>query len=159
MLLGRPYEDTLDHLHEVVGRPGLGVLLAVVLVGCGGPPSSPADLPNAATSSPAAAIELRYMPADQVCPLARVPRVTFRIDPTAGEQVWAVQWGGGTRWMVSWSVGFQGGTAGDPVVRDPSGRIVARNGDVLDFSGEFPKLAGYTVCAGLELYVFLDGPD
>ncbi len=99
------------------------------------------------------------MATDQFCPLAKVQQMMFRIDPAAPEQVVAVERINGRIWSVSWSEGFQGGSAGDPVVRDPAGQIVAQTGDVLDFSSGVPKLHGYRVCRGVELYVFLDWPS
>ncbi len=81
--------------------------------------------------------------------LAGFPRrLTFRIDPTATDQVMAVD-ETGMRHEVWWPPGFQGGTSNDPVVRDPRGLVVARDGEALAIPEDgFPVLHGYSVCAG-----------
>ncbi len=109
------------------------------------------------------AIQLRIAPADESCPFAHVgyPELTFRIDPAAGEHVVAVA-DDGTRYHTWWSEGFEGGSVDDPVVRDPAGQIVARDGEVLVIPGVgqgFPRLHGYKVCAsGDSIYVLVSGP-
>jgi hypothetical protein len=84
------------------------------------------------------------------CPLAGFssPRMTFRIDPTASNQVVALDAEGG-QIRVWWPEGLRGGTSEDPVVRDPRGLVVARDGEVLTVpADDFPNLHGYSVCSG-----------
>jgi hypothetical protein len=75
----------------------------------------------------------------------------FRIDPLAEEHVVAIAEDGRT-YLVGWAPGVEAGTITDPVVRDPNGVVVARDGDVI----VEPLLHGYPVCAtGSALYVLL----
>ncbi|MEK6721673.1 MAG: hypothetical protein AABZ33_13550 [Chloroflexota bacterium] len=125
-------------------RSALFAIVCVALVGCASPSPSPTQ----------AAIQLRFT-ADEFCPLAaaQLP-LTFRIDSAADEDVVAVT-ANGTEYHVWWSEGFRGGTTSDPVVRDPTGRVVARDGEVL----RGYTLHGYSVCAtGDSIYVLLAGP-
>lgn len=126
----------------------LVLTLALGIGACNGPAPT-------ATPFDGFAIQLKYMADDELCPLASVPDVTFRINPIAMEQVTAVD-PVGRRWQVLWAPGFQGGPAGDPVVRDPAGQIVLRDGEGLTIpaTGQ-PTLHGHPVCAGREIYVFL----
>ncbi len=127
-------------------RSGLLVIACVGLAGCASPAPSP--------SPTEASIQLRFM-ADEFCPGAAVPLpLTFRIDSAADEDVIAVT-ANGTRYHVWWSEGFRGGPATDPVVRDPSGQVVAKDGEVL----RGYTLHGHAVCAtGDSIYVLLAGP-
>jgi hypothetical protein len=53
---------------------------------------------------------------------------------------------------VYWAPGFAGGDVSNPVVRDPNGAVVARDGEVV----EGPLLHGYTICAtGYSLKILL----
>jgi hypothetical protein len=53
------------------------------------------------------------------------------------------------QYRVWWPDGFRGGSSDDPVVRDPRGLIVARDGEGLIRAGDdFPNLHGYSVCSG-----------
>jgi len=83
------------------------------------------------------------------CPLAGLPRrLTFQIDAAAAEQVAALD-ETATLYRVWWPEGFRGGTSADPVVRDPRGLIVARDGEILTAPDDgFPNLHGYSVCSG-----------
>ena len=83
------------------------------------------------------------------CNLAGFPqRLTFRIDPLAAEQVTAVDQSAAV-YEVWWPEGFRGGTSDEPVVRDPLGRVVVRNGQELPIPERgFPNLQGYSVCSG-----------
>jgi hypothetical protein len=127
------------------------VLLAVASLGASG-----CDL-SAGPASPDGptpiAIRLHLFSGND-CPLVGFPRqLTFRIDPIAADQVVVLE-PDGTSSEVWWPDGFRGGTSDDPVVRDPHGLIVARNGEVLAIPKEgFPRLHGYTVCAGDGYYV------
>ena len=101
------------------------------------------------------------MASDQGCMLAATPRlVTIRIDPTAAEQVVAIE-PNGAQYHMWWSRGFVGGRAEDRVVLDPNGAVVAFDGQVLTNPPDgFPELRGHTVCAGSgSLWVFLAGPS
>ena len=99
--------------------------------------------------SPAPTFAILYAPSAEPCMLAGSFNVTFRIDPDAAEPVTVVS-DRGVPWHVHWAQGFVAGTAEDPVVLDPLGRVVARDGWrlVAPFEG-FPKLpGGWPVCFG-----------
>ncbi|MEK6720256.1 MAG: hypothetical protein AABZ33_06235 [Chloroflexota bacterium] len=94
------------------------------------------------------AIRLWPAPADLGCDAIPAPyrSFTIRIDPTAVDQVWAIT-DGGVRLWTSWAPGFRGGSAGDPVIRDPAGEVVARDGELVALpDGDWPRLHGYFVC-------------
>jgi hypothetical protein len=114
---------------------------------------------EAAPTPDPAALRISLNRSDGSRPLAGMDReYPIRIDPTAVDQVTPISRDGRVHRMY-WSTGFEGGTAKDPVVRDPNGEVVARNGDILTYSGDgFPKLHGYAVCFGDGLYVLLQGP-
>ena len=126
---------------------GGGVIVAIslcaTLIACDGPAVPSAEPP----SSSAVGFRLLYNP-DGFCPLAGGSGVTIVIDPLAGQPVIAITDDGRTL-LVRWPPGFVGGTAEDPVVRDASGYVVARNGERLTWPHEgFPNLHGYFVCDG-----------
>ncbi len=56
------------------------------------------------------------------------------------------------RYRVYWPEGFRGGTWDVPVVHDPHGLVVVRDGEVLEIpvDGRFPNLRGYSVCSGAD---------
>lgn len=115
------------------------VVLFVLLSGCG------EDSPP----RPAATFALLYGAADDGCPLVEMSDVTFRIDPYAGEPVMAID-DVGRAFHVRWPRSFVAGTSDDPVVRDPAGFVVARDGQrlIAPRNGS-PKLpGGWPVCFG-----------
>ncbi len=97
-------------------------------------------------------LTIRTAPDPNACPGAALPfPMRFRIDPVAQEQVVAIA-RDGRPFDVWWAPGFVGGDDADPVVRDPDGLVVARDGQLL----EGPLLHGYTVCATRDsIYVLL----
>jgi hypothetical protein len=83
--------------------------------------------------------------------MAGAQNLTFRIDPEAPEAVVAVNDRGIVR-PVLWPHGFIAGTTDNPVVMDPAGLVVLRDGDRLWKSS--PSLHGrYDVCFGGGLIV------
>jgi hypothetical protein len=124
-------------------RLALLAIACVSLIGCASPPT--------AASRTEPEIQLRFT-TDEACPAAAVQwPLTFRIDAAADEDVAAVT-EDGFRYHVWWSEGFRGGTATEAVVRDPTGEVVARNGEVL--TGYV--LHGHSVCGtGDSIYVLL----
>ena len=111
---------------------------------------------NLGTSASPAEFSIAY--SYGVCPLMGAQRVTFRIEPEAPDPVLAVDRRGATM-HVFWSPGFVPGTLDDPVVRDPAGQVVARDGERLTVPPTgFPKLHGYAVCFGDGIYVLLVDP-
>jgi hypothetical protein len=140
------------------------LLLCLPLTACANnvpvPSTSPSSSPAAATAP--SALVLRAAPANLGCDSIGVDyhRVTFRIDPTAAEQVSAVA-DTGKQLFVYWAAGFQPGTATDRVVRDPSGQVVVSDGEVLSIpQGDWPRLRGHFVCpAPNALYVLLVDPS
>jgi hypothetical protein len=111
-----------------------------------------ASLIVAACAPQPAHLTIRTAPDPHACPGAAlaVP-MRFRIDPLAQEQVVGIG-PDGRRFLVWWAPGFVAGDVTDPVVRDPNGMVVARDGEIL----EGPLLHGYTVCGtGDSIYVLL----
>jgi hypothetical protein len=103
-------------------------------------------------SSGPARLTLRMVSDPEACPAAALPvPMHFRIDPSAEEQVVAIA-RDGRSYHVLWAPGFAPGDVNDPVVRDPNGGVVARDGEIL----EGPLLHGHTVCAtGDSIYILL----
>ena len=138
-------------------------MLAILFVaGCASPAASS---PPAVAPTPAETIFVRHLAEPGGCPLPVFPQgpITFRIDPTAAwpQQIVAVD-ADGERHDVFWSEGFTGGTVSDPVVRDPAGEVIARDGEVLIVpnDGQQPRLHGYMVCSGSDrIYVLLEGRE
>ena len=116
----------------------------------GAPSAAPSGAPSGAPSQApgsAAAITLRLAPADLGCDTMAVEyrRVTFEIDPGAEEQVTA-RTDTGQSLRTFWSAGFEA-SAEEAAVKDPSGQVVAADGETLDIpEGAFPRLHGYFVC-------------
>jgi hypothetical protein len=113
------------------------IALAIISAGCGQPsvsnPASPGVSP--------ARLTIRTTPDPEACPGAALPTpFRFKIDPLAEGQVLAI---GQRPYRVWWAPGFVGGDVTDPVVRDPNGAVVARDGELV----EGPLLHGYTICA------------
>ena len=140
------------------------LLLCLPLTACANnvpvPSTSPSSSP-AATTAPSALV-LRAAPANLGCDSIGVDyhRVTFRIDPTAAEQVSAVA-DTGKQLLTYWAAGFHPGTATDRVVRDPANQVVVSDGEVLSIpQGDWPRLRGHFVCpAPNALYVLLVDPS
>jgi N-acetylneuraminic acid mutarotase len=125
-------------------------------------PNPTATLEPSPGSTPAPSLFLRTFDGIS-CPQAGLPRgpVTFRIDPAAAgpDQVVAVD-ANGEPHDVIWAVEFRGGTLADPVVRDPAGEIVARDGEPFLVTPDDDRLHGYLVCSGSNnLYVLLEGRE
>lgn len=134
-------------------------LVAVALLGGG------CSLAASGTAEPSAAVDpivLRAAPpnlgCDSILPLYR--SATIRIDRSQEEQVWA-EADTGERLDVFWSVGFVGGSSAEPVVSDPAGKVVARDGErIILPEADWPRLQGYFVCPGTTaLYVLLRDPE
>ena len=142
------------------------LVIAGAVTGCIGG-STPSAAPSVAPPSEAPSGEspsgggvvLQPAPADLGCDTMAVQyrSVTFKIDPAAADPVTATTDGGATL-KTFWSVGFVGAAAD---VQDPSGQVVAKDGDVLEIPGDaFPRLKGYFVCPSSEaLYVLLQDPS
>jgi hypothetical protein len=128
------------HLKADLLRRALWIILVAVLSGCG-------DTTPSATSPPsqAARLVLLYEPLGAGCLMAAAEDLTFRIDSEALESVVAVNDRGIAR-HVLWPRGFIAGTTDNPVVMDPAGLVILRDGDRL--LRESPKLHGYDVCFG-----------
>jgi hypothetical protein len=133
------------------------VLLSVVMLACVGQPTT---APSAGASG--TALVLREAPANLGCDAIRPPydSVTFHIDPSADEQVYATA-DTGRALLAYWSAGFVPGSVEDPVVRDPGGQILARDGDVMFIPpAAWPRLHGYFVCPSANaVYVLITDPE
>ena len=104
------------------------IIASVIIAGCVFQPSR---------------LAIRTAPDPNVCPGVAIPLpMRFRIDPSAEEQVVAIS-RDSRSFRVFWAPGFTADDAAAPVVRDPDGTVVARDGEIL----EGPLLHGYTVCA------------
>ncbi len=136
-------------------RSILGLVLCVqVVAACASDPVPTSALPGAP-------LVLRLAIGDFGCDTIRVDydSVTFRIDPTAEEHVFGIT-DTGRMLLTYWSAGFVPGTADDPVIRDPAGEVVARDGDVLPIPpADWPRLHGHFVCPSTDtLYILLEDP-
>jgi hypothetical protein len=110
---------------------------------------------------PGASFQLNVAPGDLGCDTIGVPyrQVMFKIDPTASDPVTALT-DTGTTLRTFWSAGFQG-SAADKTVLDPSGVVVAADGEILMIpEGAFPRLRGYFVCPSTDaVYVLSADPS
>ncbi len=142
-------------------RQGALVMVALVLLACSSQPqpSQPQPSQPAVTGSAGTTLPLRVNQSDG-CDTIQVGyrTATFRIDPAAADPVTAVT-DQGASLQTFWAPGFEGGSTGDPVVRDPDGQVVATDGEVLTIPvGAFPTLHGHWVCPSEDaLNVFLPG--
>lgn len=134
-------------------------LVAVAMLGAGCSPHS------SVTAEPSVAvipIVLRDAPPNLGCDSILPPyrSATIRIDAAAAEQVWA-EADTCARLEVFWSRGFVGGTSVEPVVADPAGKVVARDGEQIVLpEADWPRLGGYFVCPGTTaLYVLQRDPE
>ncbi|HET9757955.1 MAG TPA: hypothetical protein VFP66_15735 [Candidatus Limnocylindrales bacterium] len=144
-------------------RPRVAWLfLCLSLAACTGTPPSQTAEPSASPSAAETAIVLHEAPANLGCDTIGIDytSMTFRIDPTAAEQVSAVTDTGVTL-TTYWSVGFQPGSDAERVIRDPAGKVVVSHDEVLLVPpAAYPRLAGYFVClAPDKLYVLLADPS
>ena len=134
------------------------VFLAIAILGLGACSAADSTPPVLGSPAPAMALQLRYMPDPPFCLLAGIPRgITIRIDPAGDEQIVGIDVRG-RQYHVWWQRGFRSGLAGDPVVLDPAGGVVARDSDPLTYPRDgSPNLHGYQVCAGGEsIYILLE---
>jgi hypothetical protein len=159
-----PDEPTSLRL-PVPGRDGLSqVLLELTLSGEDGHAIAYLSIGFLVqVGEPAPAIQLQRAPTSLGCD--SVPSAygyaTIRIDPSATEQVWAEahepneSWSRGddTRLGAYWSESFRGGTADDPVVRDASGEVIARDGRRVDAADLATR--GIFVCSNSQDNLYL----
>lgn len=133
------------------------IVLVAVVAACISPavtsaPQSPAR--------PGVAIQLRQAPPNLGCDTVGVDyrQVTFEIDPTAADPVTALT-DTGRVLRTFWSADFRG-SAADKTVLDPTGAVVAADGEVLAIpDGAFPRLHGYFVCPSSDtLYILIADP-
>jgi hypothetical protein len=111
-------------------------------------------------------IALGRTPADLGCDSVGWPEdleafqnLTFTIDPEAAEQVGARS-DTGRELLTYWPADFEAGSTSQRVVRDPTGAVVVRDGDVLDLptTGSL-EIHGHPVCLRPSvLYVMADAP-
>ena len=151
------------------------IAVAMLVAGCGtsapatppasAPPDSapPESVPPASAPAPSGAeIQLQPAPANMGCDTIGIDyrEVTFQIDPAAAEQVTALA-STGTVLHTFWAAGFRGGSADDKTVLDPTGAVVATDGDKLAIpAGAFPRLNGYFVCPSPDaLYILAADPQ
>jgi hypothetical protein len=133
-------------------RPFAVAILCLVLAACG----------EATPSESSGAVELARAPADLGCDAVPPPysQAVFHMDVTADEPVWADA-DAGVHLRTFWSAGFRGPSPSDPVVRDPAGKRVVADGDLLVIpEGDWPRIEGYFVCPSTDaLYVLLTDPE
>ncbi|HEX5591401.1 MAG TPA: hypothetical protein VFX65_14005 [Candidatus Limnocylindrales bacterium] len=133
--------------------------LGIALGACS-PAASPSPSPTPVTSPTpgAGAIVLDRAPADTACDTIGIDYTsfTFRIDPDGNPQVWAVT-NDGTVLQVKWDPSFTGGDAGNPVVMDKDGTVVAEDGTEVEIpDAAYPELEGHFVCTGPTSLTILD---
>lgn len=133
---------------------GLALAGALVLAAC---------LPGTASPEPSVVpIVLRPAPENPGIGCDAVPSpwkfFIIRIDAFADDQVWAVNDKQG-RMNVFWERGFIGGSSAVPIVVDPDGQVVARDGERIDVpEAAWPDLHGHFVCPGLDAIYILVAP-
>ena len=148
------------------GRSIAILVIAGAVAGCIGsstPSAAPSEAPPSGAPSDAppsgAGVTLQPAPADLGCDTVapQYSSVTFHIDASAAADVTARTNAGATL-KTFWSVGFVGGTTD---VKDPSGQVVVKDGEVLEMpQGAFPRLKGYFVCPSADaVYVLLQDPS
>lgn len=144
------------------------VLAAIAFVAVAGAGCAAGSTTTSA-DPPAVAIRLRIAPASDGCDTIGFPyrSIVIRIDAAAADQVWAIT-DGGARLNILWQAGFVGGTSANPVVFDPTGAVVARDGEKIEIpERDLPRLHGYFVCpwpAAIEggadgIYVLVRNPS
>ncbi len=120
-----------------------------------------ASEPPASSAPPGEPLVLRLAPVGLACDAIGVDYdlVTLRIDPGADEHVSGIT-DDGRVLLTYWSAGFLAGTAADPVIRDPEGHVVARDGDVVPIPpAAWPRLHGHLVCPTPDaLYILVEDP-
>ena len=135
------------------------IVLSALVAGCGS--AAPTTSPASPAAPSGAMIQLNQAPADLGCDTIGVDyrEVTFQIDPAETEQVGALA-DTGMVLRTFWSAGFTGGPAGQNVVLDSAGAVVATDGEVLAIpEGAFPRLHGYFVCPSTDaLYILAEDP-
>jgi hypothetical protein len=151
-----------------IGWLALSFALVVFATACQSSPASGSPVATATVSASTSGapsggtIELHEAPANLGCDTIGVHyrSMTFHIDPAAAEQVSATTDTGVTL-VTYWSVGFVPGTDSERFVRDPAGKVVVTDGDVLQVPpAAYPRLAGYFVCLGTnKIYVLLNDPS
>ena len=151
-----------------VARLALSFALVVFATACQSSSASGAPGDTATAGAPTAGvpsgstIDLHEAPANLGCDTIGVDyrSMTFHIDPAAAEPVSATTDTGVTL-VTYWSVGFVPGTDSERVIRDPAGKVVVRDGEVLQVPpAAYPRLAGYFVCLGTNnIYVLLNDPS
>jgi hypothetical protein len=149
---------------------GLALSFALVVFATACQSSSASGAPGATATAGAptsgapsgSTIDLHEAPANLGCDTIGVDyrSMTFHIDPAAAEQVSATTDTGVTL-ATYWSVGFVPGTDSERVIRDPAGKVVVTDGEVLQVPpAAYPRLAGYFVCLGTnKIYVLLNDPS
>ena len=157
---------------QPVAWRALALTLVVFATACQSSPASgapvatatagaPSSGPTASGASSGGTIALHEAPANLGCDTIGIDykSMTFHIDPAAAEQVSATTDTGVTL-VTYWSVGFVPGTDSERVIRDPAGKVVVTDGEVLQVpAAAYPRLAGYFVCLGTDkIYVLLNDP-
>ena len=138
---------------QLVRSIALGALVAA----CGS--ATPTTAPGS-SGEPGAAIQLRQAPPNLACDTIGVDyrQVTFEIDSAAADPVTALT-DTGKVLRTFWSADFRG-SATDETVLDPTGAVVAANGEVLAIpEGARPRLHGHFVCPSTDtLYILIADP-
>lgn len=132
------------------------------------PSQSVAPSPSVAPSGSApagsgAALVLQRAPANLGCDAIGIEYdiATIHIDPNAATDVWA-ETGTGHRLAMYWSDGFSANDGEPPVIRDPEGREIARDGTVIDIKHwqSYGPWNRYFLCPGPDtLHVLETAPQ
>ena len=141
----------------------LFVVACLVLSACTGsssssPTASASPKPTTVAAAPSSAVIVLHETPDNLgCDSIGIDytTMTFHIDVAAAEQVSAMT-DTGVSLVTYWPAGFKADTAGERVVRDTAGQVVATDGEVLRVGR---PLHGYGVCPSTsKLHVMLPGP-
>jgi hypothetical protein len=147
-------------LPAAIRTAALAGVIAIALGACsGGSTPAPTATPGSSPTAAPGGLVLDRAPDTTGCDAIGVDytSMTFRIDPAASPQIWAVA-DTGTNLTVRWDSSFEAGTGAEPTVVDDSGAVVLEDGDTLDMpaGGAYPELEGHFVCTGPTGLIILD---
>jgi hypothetical protein len=88
----------------------------------------------------------------RACGAAQLNPFRVVIEPTAVHPVSGVYLSSGTQFAIDWAPGFRVQTIPELAVLDPSGKVVARNGEVISDAGGSPGDPAFICIIGGTIY-------